>query len=462
MSYSLPQDFPKDPKKLLKEAHMYETKYPIKLLLKAASGIMRNARAYDHEGAREDAFILFSRFVDLIANKVAGSKELKESKIAYKRNHSCKEAELYVSFSNILPDLTFAMERSEVLMNEMKREYAEYKRLEAARQEIRELQKRKFTEKKEIEEKERIRRMKDIQRRKSSMHSDDKELLEKLRSLSYNSKSYNDSNTSDNYLPQYPTLNDIAISVDPYPHNYISNSNYSATTYKQDKLPELPAKPLKENTTRHHISTHKTADVNHKTVNFTEGGAPLRTVFLPAELPDAFLKIANPNTSKKLETCGILVGKLNRNAFFITHLLIPEQDSTPDTCGTKNEEKMFEYIDNEDPDLFILGWIHTHPTQSCFLSSIDLHTQNSYQIMLNEAIAIVCSPSSQFSKHLGIFRLTDPPGIPTITNCSRTGFHPHDEINLYADCNRISNKDISSGHVVIKHGLPLKIKDLRK
>lgn len=34
----------------------------------------------------------------------------------------------------------------------------------------------------------------------------------------------------------------------------------------------------------------------------------------------------------------------------------------------------------------------THPTQTAFLSSVDLHTHCSYQMMLPESIAIVCSP----------------------------------------------------------------------
>lgn len=426
---------------------MYETKYPVRLLIKSASGILRNARAYDREGAREDAFVLYSRFVDLVANRIATNVELKNSRQAYRGNPQSKDGELYNSFSQLLPSLAIAMERSELLMNDMRKEYEEYKKLERARQEIRDLQKRKFSEKKEREERELLERRKDIERRKSSMHSDDRELLKKLRSLS--DSSFTDiQNPLQMKLPSYPHLNDVAI------------TDEDSHTDMMVRLKETPSSLLKKQT-QSFSSTKMTQDVNHKTLNFTEGGAPLRTIFLPAELSDSFLQIAKNNTLNKLETCGILVGKLNRNAFFITHLLIPEQDSTSETCSTKNEERMFEYIDNEDPDLFILGWIHTHPTQSCFLSSIDLHTQNSYQIMLNEAIAIVCSPSDQFPKKLGVFRLTDPPGIPTITNCSKTGFHPHHEPNLYTDCNRISNKQVDTGHVVIKTGLPLKVKDLR-
>lgn len=470
-SFSLPANPPIDPKLLLQRTHMYETKYPIKVLLKSATGILRNARSYDGENAKEDAFVLYSRFVDLIANKVASSRELKESKLAYKKNHNCKEGELYVNFLQLLPNLSIAMERSEILMDEVRREYDEYKKLENARQEIRELQKKKFLEKKE---REMIERRKDIERRKSSMHSDDKELLSKLRSLS--DSSFNDSsNISSLRLPSYPNINDVAIADDDnhmeYKENpdlFNSNNNNNnridrdiVTDNKKERNHSFNVGSTLNKITHSLTSSKLNDDINHKTVNFTEGGAPLRTIFLPAELSDSFLKIADSNTQKNLETCGILVGKLSRNAFFITHLVIPEQDSTSETCSTKNEEKMFDYIDNEDPDLFILGWIHTHPTQSCFLSSIDLHTQNSYQIMLNEAIAIVCAPSNKFPKKLGVFRLTDPPGIPTITNCSLTGFHPHNEPNLYVDCNRISNKQINTGHVVIKIGLPFKVKDLR-
>jgi proteasome lid subunit RPN8/RPN11 len=36
--------------------------------------------------------------------------------------------------------------------------------------------------------------------------------------------------------------------------------------------------------------------------------------------------------------------------------------------------------------------LQTHPTQTAFLSSVDLHTHCAYQLMIAEAIAIVCAP----------------------------------------------------------------------
>ncbi|KAH0914167.1 hypothetical protein HID58_028613 [Brassica napus] len=137
---------------------------------------------------------------------------------------------------------------------------------------------------------------------------------------------------------------------------------------------------------------------------------------------DAFMRLANSNTKKDLETCGILAGSLKNRKFYITALIIPKQESTSNSCQATNEEEIFEVQDKQS--LFPLGWIHTHPTQSCFMSSIDVHTHYSYQIMLPEAVAIVMAPQDSSRKH-GIFRLTTPGGMTVIRNCDQRGFHAH-------------------------------------
>ncbi|KAL5726088.1 ubiquitinyl hydrolase 1 [Ranunculus cassubicifolius] len=137
-----------------------------------------------------------------------------------------------------------------------------------------------------------------------------------------------------------------------------------------------------------------------------------------------FMRLAKSNTSKNLETCGILAGSLKDRKFFVTTLIIPKQEGTSDSCQATNEEEIFEVQDKNS--LFPLGWIHTHPTQSCFMSSIDIHTHYSYQVMLPEAVAIVMAPKDSSRKH-GIFRLTNPGGISVIRNCDRRGFHSHED-----------------------------------
>ncbi|KAI4089881.1 MAG: hypothetical protein LQ348_001718 [Seirophora lacunosa] len=135
----------------------------------------------------------------------------------------------------------------------------------------------------------------------------------------------------------------------------------------------------------------KPATFTFKPSAYLENGTPLRTIFLPPDLRHHFLSIALTNTRANLETCGILCGTLISNALFISKLVIPQQESTSDTCEMMNESDFFDYVDGED--LMVLGWIHTHPTQTCFMSSRDLHTHCGYQVMMPESIAIVCAPS---------------------------------------------------------------------
>ena len=45
-----------------------------------------------------------------------------------------------------------------------------------------------------------------------------------------------------------------------------------------------------------------------------------------------------------------------QNKFCVTHLLIPKQTSTSDSCTTLSEEDLFDYQDTHN--LITLGWIH--------------------------------------------------------------------------------------------------------
>ena len=58
--------------------------------------------------------------------------------------------------------------------------------------------------------------------------------------------------------------------------------------------------------------------------------------------------------------------------------------------------------------------IHTHPSQTAFLSSVDLHNHLPYQLMLPEAVAIVCAPRKN---ETGFFVLTENHGLGFISKC---------------------------------------------
>lgn len=75
-----------------------------------------------------------------------------------------------------------------------------------------------------------------------------------------------------------------------------------------------------------------------------------------------------------------------------------------------------------------------------------------------------------YSHSFGIFRLTDPPGLRTILECTaKQAFHPHPDIPIYTVCFplfarvrqlKLLLQDADRGHVQMKD-IPLEIVDLR-
>ncbi|KAF3431275.1 hypothetical protein FNV43_RR26005 [Rhamnella rubrinervis] len=164
----------------------------------------------------------------------------------------------------------------------------------------------------------------------------------------------------------------------------------------------------------------------------------LQDVHIPARLMEDFLDLAKENTEKDLETCGILGAFLKKETLYVTTLIIPKQESTSSSCQAINYEEFF--IIQKERSLLPVGWIHTHPSQSCFLSSVDLHTQYSYQVMIPEAFAIVMAPTDT-SRSYGIFRLSEPGGMGILRECQENGFHPHKETAdgspIYGHCSNV-------------------------
>ncbi|KAI4998196.1 hypothetical protein ZWY2020_053538 [Hordeum vulgare] len=197
-----------------------------------------------------------------------------------------------------------------------------------------------------------------------------------------------------------------------------------------------PTSPGTSTSRREPISPSRVADPRPGAATCDTGR--FQNLHVPVALMESFLRLAEANTAKNLETCGILAGNLKKRTFYVTTLIIPKQESTSDSCQATNEEEIFEVQDKGS--LFTLGWIHTHPTQTCFLSSIDLHNHYSYQVMLPEAIAIVMAPTDTTRKH-GIFHLTDPGGMGVIHDCQESGFHPHEEpldgTSIYEHCSHV-------------------------
>ena len=116
----------------------------------------------------------------------------------------------------------------------------------------------------------------------------------------------------------------------------------------------------------------------------TEKLRELRDVYIAPHVMEAFLRHAVSNTRRGIESCGILAGSLSSDSssFTVTTLIIPKQKGEANVVEMLNEEEIFDY--QFERGLMPLGWIHTHPTQTCFLSSVDVHTQCGYQVGAGE------------------------------------------------------------------------------
>lgn len=213
-----------------------------------------------------------------------------------------------------------------------------------------------------------------------------------------------------------PSYDDAVPHYEPTPYVPFFDRSNKPDLSRPQQPP--PASATQWNTTPQVHRDAKPQDMLFRQVSDSLDGN--RKVVIPSDLIPRFLEAVAPNTNRNLETCGILNGTLSKNVLRVTHLVIPKQSATSDSCTTENEEELFDVQDKYDT--ITLGWIHTHPSQTAFLSSVDLHTQCSYQQLMPEAIAIVCAPKYNTT---GIYRLTPDHGLRFVASCTKTGFHPH-------------------------------------
>lgn len=351
--------------------------------------MVRMANVYLEEGSLENAFILYMKFMTLFIEKIRQHPDFKTVSVADRAINAQKLRE-------VLP-------RAEKLKTRLLEQYTkEYQRF--------------LEDKRRREERER-----ELERKRRESEEKKKLLPSKVAENS-------EINTGDLLSPVIlvppPSTDAIA-----YPD---SLEPVKPQIPKPDTLelpaPGVPSRPSFDRSA-------KPLSLLSPSINSKPG---LRDVVIPSKLMGKFMALAQRNTERNVETCGILAGKLELNQLIITHLLVPKQTGTPDSCTTQNEEEIFDYQDQHD--LITLGWIHTHPSQTAFLSSVDLHTHCSYQRMMPEALAIVCAP--RYNEN-GFFMLTPNYGLDFIANCRQTGFHPHPtEPPLFttADHSRLDNR----------------------
>ncbi|KAK5870728.1 hypothetical protein PBY51_003652 [Eleginops maclovinus] len=378
---------------------------PPRRYFRSGMEMIRMANIYAEEGNIEHAFVLFNKYITLFIEKLPKHRDYKTANIPEKKDTLKKLKDIAFPQAEILKKALlrrFEQEHAQYLVKKkaeqeaMAREQSKQRALDAERERVVEMQRRQ-------REQEQFSAFEEMIRRQELEKERQRVLLEFATPAAPS--------------PNMPLLPGIKGPPAVSPSAPQSPGDLSGGTNHQYNDP--PAS----------IGTPATApptfDRSLKPGSLVSPGNnntmvdALRQLAVPAELCRSFLRLAEANTIRAVETCGILCGKLTRNAFTVTHVIVPKQSGGPDYCDTENEEELF--LIQDQYDLITLGWIHTHPTQTAFLSSVDLHTHCSYQMMMPEAIAIVCSP--KFNE-IGYFRLTDR-GTNEISTCKQKGFHPH-------------------------------------
>ncbi|KAK7112138.1 STAM-binding protein-like [Littorina saxatilis] len=412
-----------------------------KLYFRSGREMLRMANMYCDEGNMESAFILYSKFITLFVEKLPSHPDFKSSPPNDVQDFKRKVKKVFPLAEEIKSQL-----KKKYIEEEQKWQAEEQKRQEQLAREEEQQRKEKEEQIKKDEEmarqmqteaeerwmKEQENKYKHLQQQEAERIAAEKRRKEEEEASSSMGAgvmlipadiSGVVSDTGGD-LPSAPTPAPRTVvpgtadqSVSPVPRipDRELKKHLSITDQGPEDVPSLPppaySPPIPDRST-------KPADHFMSTGPF-DGSGGIRDVVVPVELMEKFVKVSHGSTLKNVETMGILCGKVAGAAFKITHLFIPNQSGTPDSCDMKNEEELIFYQDKYD--LITFGWIHTHPTQTAFLSSVDMHTHFAYQKMLPEAIAIVCSPKYQ---ETGVFSLSDL-GLEVIGNCREKGFHYH-------------------------------------
>ncbi|XP_067136212.1 STAM-binding protein [Centruroides vittatus] len=399
---------------------------PPRRYFRSGTEMIRMAKVYLEEGNFENAYILYSKYITLFVEKLPKHPEYQNVGTIDKANTKQKLKEIF----------TIAEKLKSKLLEKYSREYEEW------------LKEKKKEEEEEERERERLlleeEKRRNEEARKSALEKQNEpKLTDWDRPLLNNTSTYD--------LVVSPTeFSDLRTesSLKGYPTNTFTtiddNSTLISPTFSYlDSSKVGDGKELLTVTTPAVDRSTKPRSLLSP-VPESQNISGLRTVIVPRNLMDQFLHLAEQNTICNIETCGILAGKLSYSKFTVTHLLIPKQTGSADSCTTGSEEELFTYQDKHD--LITLGWIHTHPTQTAFMSSVDLHSHCSYQLMMPEAVAIVCSPKYQ---ETGMFSLTQDYGLDYIANCRESGFHPHPkEPPLYEECSHVELSERTKAIVV--------------
>ncbi|MHA2504109.1 MAG: Mov34/MPN/PAD-1 family protein [Candidatus Kariarchaeaceae archaeon] len=134
------------------------------------------------------------------------------------------------------------------------------------------------------------------------------------------------------------------------------------------------------------------------------------------------------------ETVGLLIGYEEAGTVCVEDIRLGEQTGNAvhvEISEAELTQAAIEISTRED-GYVIVGWVHTHPGLSAFLSNTDIKTQSLYQALMPNAIAVVIDPV-QYGKSwrlddldMKVFRVVNDKAVEmgyTITNTVEFGLN---------------------------------------
>ncbi len=138
--------------------------------------------------------------------------------------------------------------------------------------------------------------------------------------------------------------------------------------------------------------------------------------------PKAYLKLAkhaltyaNKNVPKKdwVEVIGLLTGKIRNEDTPLEQIFVedywPVDQGDAVSVEIVDQRIFTEIFNKKDSNHFIIGWAHSHPSYTPFLSDDDYSTHLRYQTFWNKSIALVIDPLmiTPANFGVGVFRIHD-------------------------------------------------------
>jgi len=153
--------------------------------------------------------------------------------------------------------------------------------------------------------------------------------------------------------------------------------------------------------------------------------------------------VMHARTGGHLEVMGLMQGSIHGDTFVVSDALRLPVEGTETRVNA--QEDAMEYMvkftsmarENNQADN-IVGWYHSHPGYGCWLSGVDVNTQNTQQMFQDPFLAVVIDPDRTISAgkvEIGAFRTfpegykpdtaTDSEGFQTIPNYKAEEFGAH-------------------------------------